>query len=69
MCSPQNGGESATDCMPLIAKGMRFMAETHKYRRPLVEPLHHGLIKNIDPLWKMFLSHILVPSFLLLAHF
>ena len=44
------------------------MADTHKYRIPLVELLHHGLINNIDPWWKILLSHIVVPSFLQLAH-
>ena len=65
---PFCGGESATNCMPLISKGMRFTADTHKSRRPLVEPLHHGLIKNIDPWWQKLLSHIQVPRFLQLAH-
>ena len=68
MCFPKNGGESATNGMPLIDKGMWFMDDTHKSRSPLVEPLHNGLIKNIDPWWLKLLSHILVPSFLQFAH-
>ena len=54
--------------MSLIVKGMRLTAYTHKYRIPLVEPPHHGLIKSIDPWFQKLLIHILVPSFIKLVH-
>ena len=68
MWYPHNGGGNTTYGMPLISKGMRLTVDTHTSRSPLFEPLHHGLIKNIDPWWKKLLIHIMVPSFLQLMH-
>ena len=68
MCSPQNGGESATNVMPLIAKWIPFTSDKQTSSIPLVGSIHHGIIKNIDPWWKKLVSHILVPSFLQLLH-
>ena len=44
------------------------MTDIQKYRSPLVEPLHHGIINNIDPWWKKLLINILVPIFFQSAH-
>ena len=68
----QNLHESSTSLIgPVPTKYELFLLCTREWdqRGNLgMEPVH-GLIKNIDPWWNTMLRHILVPSFLQLAHF